>query len=115
MAVGGTTFATQKQLDKFFDFLQKRIFILEEEMDKVKQKLPAIFEPTPIDWKEMGYTNNELKKIIPKKWIKEFDLWICGQTCAVRPDGEVITYKHDVERFLDLKKTGRKESPLEWD
>jgi predicted transcriptional regulator len=63
----------------------------------------------------MGYTNEQLKEIIPKRLRSRFEKWMRGQTVALNTKGEILTYKDDVERFLKLQKSGTNEHYLEWD
>jgi hypothetical protein len=67
------------------------------------------------DFTEIGYTHKQLEEVIPKNLMKEFDKWMYGQTGAINDEGELIYYKWDVEKFLYLRRTGRKETVGEWD
>lgn len=40
--------------------------------------------------------------------MRQFQQWICGQTCRLREDGKVDYYDHDVKRFLEWKLQGRR-------
>jgi hypothetical protein len=101
--------------DTDYTFLNQRITVLEEEMDRIKSRLPAIFEQPNFDWNEVGYTPKQLRKVIPRKWMKEFMKFMVGQTIGVNDDTQPVYYKCDVEKFLKLKETGKRMSYLEWD
>lgn len=60
-------------------------------------------------------TITEVKKIIGKKYWKEFKEWMRGQTVGMNEDGSVDIYDYDVNRFLRYKKRGYGETNLEWD
>jgi hypothetical protein len=102
-----------------YSFLCNRVIELERNMEQLQRlHMSEILEdekPKKMDWDEIGYTDKQLKKVIPKSLIKRFNKWMYGQTCGVKDNGEVVTYKWDVDRFLDLQKTGKKESVGEWD
>jgi len=38
--------------------------------------------------------------MLPELW-EQFSVWINGQTCGVLPDGSIVVYGADLERFLD--------------
>lgn len=67
------------------------------------------------DWSKIGYTDEQLLTIIPKKKLRKFYKWMYGQTMGLTEENKPIYYKCNVHRFLDLEKTGRKEHSWEWD
>ena len=65
---------------------------------------------------ELGYPEPQAKRIVGKGLWDDFANWMAGQTVAVdEVNGATIYYTYDVQRYLDMKRTGRKEHPLEWD
>jgi len=63
----------------------------------------------------LNMTIEEAKKKIGKKYWKEFQKWMVGQTVSVYEDGSTNIYEYDVDRFLRYKKRGYPETCAEWD
>jgi len=63
----------------------------------------------------LGYPESQARRIIGEGLWEDFDAWMSGQTVSATDSGETIYYTIDVHRYLNLRRTGRKEHPLEWD
>ena len=57
---------------------------------------------------KLGYSRSEVKKLLVENDIhySEWAHWITGQTYPI-VDDEIRYYKHDVERFITWKVTGK--------
>lgn len=54
-----------------------------------------------------GYTHSYIRSFLTKEEIKQFDIWMYGQTCALdEKTKQCVYYEHDVERFINLIRKG---------
>lgn len=65
-------------------------------------------EPNVKEEQYCGYTDDFLKTFMDEKEFNALGDWLTGQTCAVAPDGRIVTYECDVLRFRELYHNGTK-------
>jgi hypothetical protein len=49
---------------------------------------------------EHGLTTVELRQYFADLMMKRMNDWIDGQTCALTPDGKMVIYPEDIQRFV---------------
>lgn len=66
-----------------------------------------IIDELPAPAHPYGYTPEQIDAIFPGEEERAaFADWMHGQTGAISPDGELLTYEWDVRRYIRALRTG---------